>query len=287
MKRIVAVLLFFTLCLTLCACGKADDYERAIALMDEGNYEEAITVFTELGDYEDSTIKLEECKNSLDYNKAVVLLAEEKFGEALTIFLSLGDYRDSVSKAKECENAIAYNKAVSLIADGQYIEARTIFETIPEYKDVAEYLARYIRIDITEENWEEYFDVVPQPNWQENAFGEGDLWGGIDYCLTISETYAPVLLSADVAMAFTTGWQRFIIEIDAPNFTYEITENLSSKTNYQDCTIRFTKDTPIEELCIDHCEVYPNQDPEYWYIYNTVEISLTRSLGAIEIYSID
>lgn len=122
MKKLLSLILVMAMVLSLCACGKADDYEAAVTLMEAGNYEEAIAAFTELGDYE-----------------------------------------DSASKKLECENAIAYNEAISLIETRKYEEARLIFETISDYKDVSDYLDRYKTIEITPENWGEYFEIILVP----------------------------------------------------------------------------------------------------------------------------
>lgn len=94
MKRLISVVLLFSLCLNLCGCGKSGKYESAVALMDAGNYEEAIVVFTELGDYEDSIQKLEECYNNIAYNNAIALIAEGAYVEAWEIFETIPDFKD-------------------------------------------------------------------------------------------------------------------------------------------------------------------------------------------------
>ena len=78
MKKIISLLVVLALCLCLCSCGKADDYDAAMALMDSGNYEGAIAAFTELGDYEDSIQKTEECHSILSYKDATALFDAER-----------------------------------------------------------------------------------------------------------------------------------------------------------------------------------------------------------------
>jgi len=172
MKKTISLLLVIVMCLSLCSCGKADDYESAVALMDAGNYEEAITAFAKLGDYEDSVQKLEECKNIKAYNEATALYEAEKYEEALAIFSTLGNYRDSAEKTAECEMAIAYEKAVSLLNAGEYKQAYNALCELGDYKDVAELLTHFNEVRITPENWKEYFTVLEVPVFTKNDFNE-------------------------------------------------------------------------------------------------------------------
>ena len=68
MKKAVALLLALSLMLSLCGCSKKD-YERAIALYNEGQFSEAQAIFSELGDYEDSLAYVEKCKVEGKYVK--------------------------------------------------------------------------------------------------------------------------------------------------------------------------------------------------------------------------
>ena len=131
MKKIISLLVVLALCLCLCSCGKADDYDAAMALMDSGNYEGAIAAFTELGDYEDSIQKTEECHSILSYKDATALFDAERYEDALDIFSSLGDFKDSAEMAKEC----VYQKAQLLIEQKEYSLALIELENISEYKD--------------------------------------------------------------------------------------------------------------------------------------------------------
>ena len=118
-----------------------------------------------------------------------------------------------------CGEGKSYKEALSLIENGQYAEAKAIFETIPDYKDVADYLARYTTIEVTPENWETYFTIEQKPIWEENAFGEGELFQ-IQYHLVMREEYTPFLIAADVAFGFTYQENCYVIEIDGANFEY-------------------------------------------------------------------
>lgn len=82
MKRIVALLLAFSMVVILCGCSSGN-YKKAVSLYEAGNYEEAKIRFEKLGDYEDSeeyvkTIEVlldpegaieAACKNTIDNTK--------------------------------------------------------------------------------------------------------------------------------------------------------------------------------------------------------------------------
>ena len=112
-------------------------YNDAVALMEEGNYTEAISVFEALGGYKDSAIKVYECK----YNHALALMDEGKYLEAVSVFEQLNGYKDSTEKVAECNAAILngkYNAAIALMEEGKYAEAISAFEALGGYKDSAE-----------------------------------------------------------------------------------------------------------------------------------------------------
>lgn len=73
-------------------------YSNAISLMNEGKYEEAVTAFTELEGYKDSTDKVAECK----YEAAVELMNNGEYEEAIAAFGELDGYKDSSEQLENC-----------------------------------------------------------------------------------------------------------------------------------------------------------------------------------------
>ena len=69
-------------------------YNKAVTLMNSGNYTEAIELFEELGDYKDSVSKKEEAIDSF-YNEGLSLLNDNKYEQAIKVFDELGNYKDS------------------------------------------------------------------------------------------------------------------------------------------------------------------------------------------------
>lgn len=180
MRKLCAFLLMVAFCLLLCACGKAENYAAAVALMEEECYAEAIAAFAELEEYEDSAQRLETCRGMVyeeawnlliayefeeahgyfslledyedceeiirkwdsirSYMEAEKLYKEEQYEEALAVFADLGEFRDSLDRAEKCRNALAYENAVLLMERGEYEEAATAFLGLEGYEDSAQLL---------------------------------------------------------------------------------------------------------------------------------------------------
>lgn len=130
--RLLSVVLLILAMLTGCSGSK---YKEATELFNAGNYAEARAIFVELGDYEDSEVKVKEC----DYQMAEELLENRKFEEARELYLSLEDFQDCEEKAKEC----LYQLAMSKI----YINDKSVpiemLAQIPGYKDADAYIECY------------------------------------------------------------------------------------------------------------------------------------------------
>lgn len=69
MKKFFALLVIFTIILSTFTACESFDYKKAVKLMDNGNYEEAKTLFAEISDYKDSSNLIRNCnwEMILDY----------------------------------------------------------------------------------------------------------------------------------------------------------------------------------------------------------------------------
>ena len=104
-----------------------------MALREEGQYDEAIAAFAELGDYSDAAQQLSETK----YQQAVALREEGQYDDAIAAFAELGDYSDAAQQLSETK----YQQANNLNAAARYDEAYAIYVTLTGYKDVDKLLA--------------------------------------------------------------------------------------------------------------------------------------------------
>ena len=109
-------------------------YNAAVALKDEGKYDEAIAAFEAMDGYKDSAAQIPECK----YSKAAALMDEGKYEDAARVFDALDGYKDSGAQVEACKTAlkdIDYDAAVALMNEGRYDDAITAFSAMGGYRD--------------------------------------------------------------------------------------------------------------------------------------------------------
>lgn len=96
-------------------------YNDAVALMDGGNYDQAIAAFTKLGNYSDSKTQISEAT----YRKACALMAAGNRNDAAQLFIGLKDYKDS-------KNLFAQMGADLQYENGSYADAWKAYAALPE-----------------------------------------------------------------------------------------------------------------------------------------------------------
>lgn len=104
MKKFLTLILAVGLIAALLTGCNSSDYKKASALYDEGNYKEAIAIFEELEDYEDSADRLIDSK----YMYAETLYNAGSFEEALSLYNEVNGYKDSAEKAASATREIMY-----------------------------------------------------------------------------------------------------------------------------------------------------------------------------------
>ena len=82
--------------------NKQDRYKKAIEMYNEKQYEQAVTAFSELGNYKNSAQYLEQC----NLDKAVELFEQGNYSDAVILLEALGGYGDAVSYLDKCYTAI-------------------------------------------------------------------------------------------------------------------------------------------------------------------------------------
>lgn len=143
-KRLLqSLFLILTLCLFLTGCD-SQNYRKAINLYNEGQYDAAATVFSELDGYKDSG----ELQTLSRYWEALTLMSDGEYTEALPRFLKLGSYEDSADRAIECK----YQMAIAAFEAEDFNTAESYFLEQPQYRKTPEYLRQI--------TWQHFYDSV-------------------------------------------------------------------------------------------------------------------------------
>ena len=131
MKKIVALILTLIMLGMLVGCDRSD-YTKAVALYESGDYMEALEIFAELGDYEDSADMAVKC----NYQIAKQHFEKKAYTEAIAEFEALAGYEDSADLLMQCR----YEYAKALFDDFKYADAREQFLKAEETEEVRQYL---------------------------------------------------------------------------------------------------------------------------------------------------
>ena len=86
------------------------EYTKAVQLMEDGKYDEAIAAFKAMDGYKDSNAMIEqaagkraEAATQKKYEDAVAMMDKGEYSSAKAQFVVLGDYKDSADLAADCE----------------------------------------------------------------------------------------------------------------------------------------------------------------------------------------
>lgn len=111
-------------------------YIDALELEASGKMEEALTVFTALGSFEDSLARAEQLREAIperDLANARALMGASRWEQALTVLEKLAGYGESDLLMAQCRDKIAraaYDQAMQLYDNAQYEEALAAFEAL-------------------------------------------------------------------------------------------------------------------------------------------------------------
>ena len=119
---VLAVAAFYTFTLVIIPNNR---YRAAVALMEAGNYNDAISAFEAMEGYKDSEAQIVSCK----YQQAVELMEAGNYKAAIPAFGAIGNYKDALRMKKKCYAQITvrepvsagYSHTVALKSDGTVV----------------------------------------------------------------------------------------------------------------------------------------------------------------------
>lgn len=146
-NRISKILvLVLTVCMVMTCLTGCEElrYREAVQRYNARQYDAAIELFHELGDYQDSKALF----TASHYWAAMDRMSAGDYSEALPRFVKLGDYEDSAQRAVECK----YQLALAAFDAGNYSDAENYFLDNPDYRLTPEYLRQL--------NWQRFYDYI-------------------------------------------------------------------------------------------------------------------------------
>ena len=123
------------------AATQENTYQNALLLQEQGKYEDAKSLFVQLGSYKDCVDRIAQCENAIFeehekmlksyYQQGETLLSEGKWEEAIAAFVKA----DTYSNAKERILVTYYEQGKALCASGNEFEALVAFYRAQNYSD--------------------------------------------------------------------------------------------------------------------------------------------------------
>jgi TolA-binding protein len=126
---------------------KESKYNLARESLNQNNYKDAIALLEEITDYQDSTQLLFDTKYALGKKH----LDEKSFEDAISLFEEIPDYKDS-------HELLIYSKALEQYYLGEFIEAKSLLEKISDYSDSKVYLGKLEVLIALQGTWEEVYE---------------------------------------------------------------------------------------------------------------------------------
>ena len=153
-------------------------YNNGLKAIESGEYDKAVVIFQELGNYKDSVDQITVAQNSKAYDSAVELLNAGKYEEAISAFNSLGDFSDSPSqktKATELKNQRDYDNAMALLNEGKYEEAISAFTTLNGFSDSSSQITKATELK-NQRDYDNAMTLLNEGKYEEAISAFNALW---------------------------------------------------------------------------------------------------------------
>lgn len=143
-RKVVLVITAIVIFAVLCGVGgyygynyylaPKNYYNKAMGLLEDENYEEAVEEFSSAGGYKDASEKYDYYFTLMNhYNKAMELLEDDRYEEAVEEFSSAGEYKDASEKINETKYEWA--------GDSSLEKSIELYRELGDYKDSKDRLA--------------------------------------------------------------------------------------------------------------------------------------------------
>jgi len=243
-KKLIFLCLALVLCLSLAACASEEDkaFEAANALLEAGDYDGAIAAFTAIGRYQEINDKINEAIKLREEANVGFLLGTwkdvvsghtfqfETEGKALLTSaygqseITSLEYSYSEGTVRITAPIVLPLQVVEMDGVTHLVDVNNQYDLVPE----AEYEALApIVVEITMDNWQEYFELREVEDVQENTFGEAE-YRQPGYAVFLKDEYVERLVTDYNAkpIGFELQYDEcmYMITGDFLSGEYELTE---------------------------------------------------------------
>ena len=143
-------------------------------------------------------------------------------------------------------------------------------------------------ITLTAENWRDYFDLITESTYSENAFGEVESMRIKQY-LVPKEEYAANILATDVVYEIERTASEYYIELNPTEKTYKIGEMVQtgepSASEIRELWCEYETGRYQIEVCTGYIDAKQNLDAEstssktVWIVADIEDINMVRIQG--------
>lgn len=197
MKRMIAGYMMLTLLMLALTGCKSQDYKKAVALFESGQYSQAGTIFADLADYEESAVMVNECS----YRIAREAMEVGDYETACSLLAELADYSDSAERMKEC----CYHLALEALEKKAYPQAKDYLKQAGDYQDAGQRLEDFPRtvvMSLLQERGELIYES-DDPSYSVTLYPESDQQIGIRY--SFSTMIEEIEQKQELTMVITWG----------------------------------------------------------------------------------
>ncbi len=307
-KQIIAVaivIILVCLCLSMCGRGGAkSEHAQLLAMLEKGEYQSAHYYIDSLKAQAIQEGKTEEEKESnlpMLYGEWTLTSTYEtekqiekvsfnedgtcKIGEESLKWRMRDEYETTVNiDISEGEN-VNYRASLNVGGKEPVLDMNLVKEDgngvgIGNYRN----LALYEEIEITKENWDQYFELVEEGKFSDNAFGEFESFTYYQY-LSLKSEYVDRISSSlsKLAMELDFTYGNKGCKLDKANKSYTLTDSYDvSDYDYESSIHEFSYGEYEDELYYRTTlmSAYYNEDESYLSSFKT-DMKVLRTQGSI------
>ena len=206
-------------------------YNQAMSLFNEGKWSDAIVLFEELGEFEDSSSLLLECK----YQSAIQLLDNREYEEAYSEFQDIKVYKQSIELSKNAMYELG----------NQLFDSKDYGNAISAYKKAEDYSDAGYRVDLAQQ----YFDYEEA----QDLLSSGDAEAALKILLTLDQIDET---SISIAQANKAIYDNAVDLFEDHDFLSAI-DKFNLITDYEDSSDRMLN---CKELAYEQAKSLLNSD---------------------------